>query len=1161
MTTNKDFDNFLKFLEEKKKIETEDGASVADKLNPFLAPGSRDTKTGEYKPKDPDVEYGKKDLAADLASIGPPVTSIPGAAYGTYRSLQRGEYGQAALNALGVIPGVGLLTKGTKLASTGQKISKFAGHADVGGSLGSVAKDVYDATKDDEPKPIQPSTPSEPKKVKPINISNEPSQQSKIEPVKVKPIKIQPESGGKIKMTDKKKSISEALAEVQRNSEMKKIEEAKKVWGDALDENILMERGGTSRSEKFFRPMKDWFKGKNADVNPPSSRAGDNAKDITGKATEIKPDTSKGRTKIEPVETPAPKTGSGLAGKVSTGLSGLALGGIAAAGLLGAGKKADEPAKPTELPKIDVPGEKKSSDDMTFGQAFAAARKAATEKGAKSTGQFEYKGKQYQTNIQGKGTPKAPEEKYVAPSKQTKVDIGTTKASAPTSTETPAPTPTPKQGSGDSYRDREPGWRDTPPQPAPSKPSQGFSGSSKDSTPIGPSPDKFTKPETESGGKRKKVSEEYIDEAGNVVGNVRTGGGNYPIYRRGSNPAQSFGGKGGAYAQAKPGSDFEWQGRKYHKPGEASKPSTNVPLPPKRPDDLGKTYPEKGGVMGSSGTTGGTVGGTMYAPNTSKSPETHFHKLPYDTSKPSTTQFHNLPGNIDAPKPSFNPLSSKSVSSTETISTESGGKKKKMSEETNPLIAAFLKLQSENPNNMFEAAKKAKKDYDKDGKVESPKDEVWGSRFAAAKKAGKMEEGSLPVMARPSANADVTSVSTDFSAPSTESGGKKKIKEANIDPVVTGSKTVTSSPKGYVDPSTPTQPYTKAPMSTAAGGVLDKAKNALDKTGVKEEVHTNTPAQTKIKPTPAPKSPAKQPSWKIDKKELSKMYEEGVEFSQEEIDHINSFFPESSIAPTRPEVAIGADSTSDKMSQNDVTATAESGGKKKIKESRYSRSDYEDDEVKARKEEPRNYEPRGDRDDKNDPAHKEWDATPAQKAKGARLLAAARRRSGLKEETDQINKLDEGGMPASVIASKKKYAEMSDEDFAKMHGHKSEKELRDMAARHGYGWDKASKTGSDHYLKRVAAANKTNEEVIQEGRPKKNPTPETTERDPRKHIQVEAGRAAAGNVVDFHHNDGTKSKITPAMGRRITSHLNSLKPADRQSAVNKMHDSAEGLKV
>ena len=70
---------------------------------------------------------------------------------------------------------------------------------------------------------------------------------------------------------------------------------------------------------------------------------------------------------------------------------------------------------------------------------------------------------------------------------------------------------------------------------------------------------------------------------------------------------------------------------------------------------------------------------------------------------------------------------------------ESGPKgKKKMSESA--LIGAFLKLQETNHPNIFEAAKKAKKDYDGDGKVESGKDEYLGSRIAAAKKAGKMEE-------------------------------------------------------------------------------------------------------------------------------------------------------------------------------------------------------------------------------------------------------------------------------------------------------------------------------------------------------------------------------------------------------------------------------------
>ena len=51
---------------------------------------------------------------------------------------------------------------------------------------------------------------------------------------------------------------------------------------------------------------------------------------------------------------------------------------------------------------------------------------------------------------------------------------------------------------------------------------------------------------------------------------------------------------------------------------------------------------------------------------------------------------------------------------------------------------------------MEASAKKADKDYDKDGKIESPKDEVWGSRLRAAKLAGKLkeedqlEEGGMP---------------------------------------------------------------------------------------------------------------------------------------------------------------------------------------------------------------------------------------------------------------------------------------------------------------------------------------------------------------------------------------------------------------------------------
>ena len=90
-----------------------------------------------------------------------------------------------------------------------------------------------------------------------------------------------------------------------------------------------------------------------------------------------------------------------------------------------------------------------------------------------------------------------------------------------------------------------------------------------------------------------------------------------------------------------------------------------------------------------------------------------------------------------------------------------------------------------------------------------------------------------------------------------------------------------------------------------------------------------------------------------------------------------------------------------------------------------------------------------------------------------------KRRQGIARAADKLAKeetqIDEGGMPASVIAHKQKLASMSDKEFAEKHGHKTEKQLRDMGARHGYGFDKATKTGSDHYVKRVSSAKQVDE--------------------------------------------------------------------------------------
>jgi hypothetical protein len=63
--------------------------------------------------------------------------------------------------------------------------------------------------------------------------------------------------------------------------------------------------------------------------------------------------------------------------------------------------------------------------------------------------------------------------------------------------------------------------------------------------------------------------------------------------------------------------------------------------------------------------------------------------------------------------------------------------------------------------------------------------------------------------------------------------------------------------------------------------------------------------------------------------------------------------------------------------------------------------------------------------------------------------------------------LEEGGMPSSVIRSKQKYAAMTNQEFADLHGHKPEEQLRQMAWSHGYG------KMSPHYWNRVQKAKAT----------------------------------------------------------------------------------------
>jgi hypothetical protein len=99
----------------------------ANKLNPI------------YDPNAP--EYGATDLALDAASLAPGI-GAPASATSAYRNLQRGDYGYAALDALGAVPLLGWAAKGAKAASL---LSK----AKTAGAIGGAGQVGYEVAKPD----------------------------------------------------------------------------------------------------------------------------------------------------------------------------------------------------------------------------------------------------------------------------------------------------------------------------------------------------------------------------------------------------------------------------------------------------------------------------------------------------------------------------------------------------------------------------------------------------------------------------------------------------------------------------------------------------------------------------------------------------------------------------------------------------------------------------------------------------------------------------------------------------------------------------------------------------------------------------------------------------------------------------------------------------
>lgn len=70
-------------------------------------------------------------------------------------------------------------------------------------------------------------------------------------------------------------------------------------------------------------------------------------------------------------------------------------------------------------------------------------------------------------------------------------------------------------------------------------------------------------------------------------------------------------------------------------------------------------------------------------------------------------------------------------------------------------------------------------------------------------------------------------------------------------------------------------------------------------------------------------------------------------------------------------------------------------------------------------------------------------------------------RPAFKEEVEHV---EEGGMPASIIKHKQNISYLSDKEFANKYANRSDDELRSMAWRHGYGGP--GKPGHEHYVNR-----------------------------------------------------------------------------------------------
>ena len=557
--------------------------------------------------------------------------------------------------------------------------------------------------------------------------------------------------------------------------------------------------------------------------------------------------------------------------------------------------------------------------------------------------------------------------------------------------------------------------------------------------------------------------------------------------------------------------------------------------------------------------------------------------------------------------------------------------KSKMSESA--LINAVLGLDA-NSSNIFEAAKKAKKDWDGDGKIESEKDEVWGSRFKAAKKAGKLQED------------DEDPIGDMI---------KKMPKEQPKAAVPTPPVNPTPAPKKAPEKKNP-DPFSYTGMKTVesfeeAMDALASGKLTLEQIEAIEEKYMGFKKLEKSLESKGAKNPAAVAAvicrHKYGKAKFQKAAATGHKLKESAIneafkvgDRVKIHAPgfashghEGTVTKIHPdgrhEVDLGKFATG---TQSRITTQSgllgkpgetfqippkTMGGSKTIVDPsalRRIKEEVELDEVSSDLAKRARHNALVKAYDYDNDTPSGTAASKIYKGQAKKFDKYARNKEA-QERDDETRASLPGSKQRKIAAEEFELDEAG--PFAKKVLAGSMKGYHD--SRKGQApidsWDKnapAKRTAeiekrsvslkkvkvpgvqmeglfSDEELEHLASfdesavAPQTDKDsadvgqvpssaILDESGKKKMGRPSKADkdaenpnvgmgRDPRQHIQVQAGRAMAGVPVDFKHDNGDVSKLTAPMGRRIVAHLGNLKPAERQAAVNKMHASAEGLKV